>query len=277
MRSGLCAFFAILAIAAGCSSSATYFATDAGADPEGGSLVGSDGGSTSTKRDAGKKDAAVVEEEDEDAGVVVPKDAGKKDTGSKDAAVPLTCSPGSISGFSPTWIPPKALHSSACTVANATLAVDCTFDPNADPTACQAFNNNSANAACISCVFTDSTESSYGAIVMEGQIGGLNLAGCLAALSGNTTSTGCGAKFQAAQQCQVAACTGCPDPNGGAQALADYQQCEDDSLTSVCTSYETASKCSDPLTQPGASAAACADGATFVLRARNLAKLFCTP
>lgn len=267
MRSGLYAFFAILAVAAGCSSSTTYFATDGGANAEGGSIVAGEDGGTTTKKDAGKKDSGVVEEEEEDSGVVT-KDAGKKDS-----AVPLTCSPSSISGFSPTWIPPKTLHSSACTVTNATLAVDCTFDPNADPTACQAFTNNSANAACISCVFTNSTDSSYGPIVMEGDIGNLNLAGCIAALA----SSGCGAKFQAAQQCQAAACTGCPDPNGGPQALANYQQCQDDSLSSVCASYETAAACADPLIQAGGSAAACADGATFVLRARSLAKLFCTP
>lgn len=268
----------MLVVAAGCSSATNFGVLDGGAGDGGSIVAASDGGVTT---DAGKKkdsgrDTGVEEDdagEDQDASVTT-KDAGKKDS----SVVTTTCSPGSITSFSPTWKAPKAIHSTACTAANAQLAVDCAFDPNADPTTCNAFAASTANDACRQCVYSAPTDSTYGPIVIDSNnIGSLNYAGCVAALSGNTTSTGCGAKVQAATQCEVAACSSCADPSASQQALDNYNTCRTDAAAGVCTTYDTAQSCADTLTATGGSAAACVNGSTFVLLARNLAKIFCSP
>lgn len=280
MRSAKTAYsiLAMLVVAAGCSSATNFGVLDGGAADGGGIVATSDGGGTDAgkKKDSGK-DTGVDEDDagsDEDASVTT-KDAGKKDSS---VVVTPTCSPGAITGFSPTWKAPKAIHSSACTAANAQLAVDCAFDPNADPTTCNTFAASTANDACRQCVYSAPTDATYGPIVIDSNnIGSLNYAGCIAALSGNTTSSGCGAKVQAANQCEMAACTSCPDPSATQQALDDYNTCKSDARAGVCTTYDTAQTCADTLTATGGSAAACVNGTTFVLLARNLAKIFCSP
>lgn len=275
MRNVVVSFSSILVLSAGCSSGVTTFFPDGGFLDGGNSIV-IDGKSDGGKKDGGvKKDTGT--EEEEDAGEE-ETDAGKVDSGKKDSSTPPpVCQPESVSGFSPSWKAPKPIHSSACTQANAQMVVDCSFDSSMNQTTCDTFLNNTVNAACVQCVLTDKTATTYGPVIMDGSVGSLNIAGCVAALSGNTMSSGCGAKFQALQQCRDASCANCPDPSSSQQAFDDFQQCGIDAEGTECASYVTASSCIDALIDTGGSANACAAGATFLDNARTIAKIFCAP
>ena len=137
--------------------------------------------------------------------------------------------------------------------------------------------NNTANNGCLQCVFTDKTASQHGPVIIDGSLGRLNIAGCVAALTGQTGSTGCGAKFSKYQQCRDASCSSCADPSSSQQAYDDYQQCTVDSESSYCSTYTNDAACIDSLIAPGGTAEQCAAGSTFLDNARTLAKLFCVP
>lgn len=271
--SGVSSLAVILAFAiGGCTAKASFFPGDGGVSDGGPSSViaAGDGGK--------KKDTGTTSTEEEEEGTDAGKtDGGKKDSGKDGSITTVACTPESISGFSPSWKSPKTLHASSCTAANAEKAVDCMFDPNADQTLCDAFNNDSANQACIQCVYTDKSSATYGPLILEGSFASLNLAGCIARLSNDTTSTSCGAKVQALSQCRDAACASCPDPSVDQTSFDNYQQCQTDSEASECATYANAISCADSLAGPGGVAEQCVSGASFLANARTLAKLFCVP
>jgi hypothetical protein len=156
----------LIAIGAGCSSRATFFATDGGGN-DGGSVVssGSDGGSTK------RKDSS-VEEEEPDATAV-----------KKDASTPPPvdgCEPGSVSSFTPTWKAPATPHSSQCTATQVDTLL-CLFDASANQTTCQTAVDDPANDTCFKCIYTASTAAKLGPVVITGSLGSLNIAGCIAA------------------------------------------------------------------------------------------------
>ncbi len=250
----------LIAIAAGCSSRSTFYLSDGGAD--GGSSITADGGSGT---DGGKrKDSGTVEEED-------------AATTKKDSSAPPVdgCEPGSVSGFTPTWKAPNAPHANKCT-ATQVEALLCLFDANANQTTCQTTVDDPANDTCFKCIYTASTSAKLGPIVITGSLGSLNLAGCIAAAEGNTTSSGCGAKVQAADQCGDEACdANCPVPEGDDAALDARNACVEQAATTVCQSFTTDAECAETLVAAGGTAAVCGSGSTFLDRAIAIAKFFC--
>ncbi|MFO0668493.1 MAG: hypothetical protein U0235_02540 [Polyangiaceae bacterium] len=211
-------------------------------------------------------DGAALDDAAVDAGVV------------DDASSPLACPPGSVAAFTPTWKPPKKLHAGVCSLAEAELTVDCAFDPNAKQSTCDAYFADAGSSACTLCVLTDDFDTTYGPIVMHGAYAALNLGGCIAQTSGDTSATSCGAKVQAISECQEFACTSCPDPSTTSKAMTDYLKCQGAAMSSVCKSFVTAGSCADALIAPDGSAEICASGGnTFLDRARALARLFCAP
>jgi hypothetical protein len=250
-----------IAIAAGCSSRSSFYGSDGGAD--GGSSITADGGSSST--DGGKrKDTGTTEEED----AAIKKDSSVSVDG---------CEPGSVSGFTPTWKAPNAPHANKCT-ATQVEALLCLFDANADQTTCQTVVDDPANDNCFKCIYTASSSAKLGPVVINGSLGSLNIAGCIAAAEGNTTSSGCGAKVQAADQCGGEACdANCPVPEGDDAALDARNACVEQAATTVCQTFTTDAECAEPLLASGGSAAVCASGTNFLDRAIAIAKFFCGP
>lgn len=250
-----------LATAFACSDARTvYLAADAG--PEAGSIKAKTDGGGDTEEDAG----------------VTKRDSGKKPPPDASEPPPPACSPGDVSGFTPQWIPPTTLHQGACSATQITTMLDCFFNASAVQATCDAFEKAPANKACQTCAVTPSTGASLGPIVITtDSLITLNIAGCVARTANQMTSTGCGAKMQAARECASAACaTNCPVPDGDQQALADRNACQTAAQSAGCMTYETASDtCSDPLLQ-GASSA-CANGTTFEDVASSLVTLFCGP
>ncbi len=271
-------FFALFALAAGCSSAAnSYGPGDGGADGATHIVIsgGDDSGTSSKKKDAGK-DAKVTEEEDasvEEDDAAVANDSGTK----KDSSVVTpVCTPGSVTSFTPTWKTPAPLHQNKCTASNVALAVQCVFDATANQTTCQTFTQAAANKPCLDCIFTDpATATAPGPIELDqAGLARLNAAGCISRLTNDLTATSCGAKLSAATQCADYACeANCPGLD--ATSLAARDQCDSDALAGGCSTYDSASACADTVAGPGGQAAACADGNTFMDRATKLATLFC--
>lgn len=251
--------FAVFSLATffACSDSHSGgFPTDAG--PETGSIKAGDGGTSAeggkTKKDSGD----TTTPPDDDSGTTT-----------------TSCSPGSVSSFSPQWTPPAVLHANACSATQITTLLDCLFSSSASQATCDAFNQAAANKSCITCAVTQATAASFGPLIVStDNLVSLNLAGCIARTSNQMTATGCGAKVQASSQCTGAACeANCPVPDGDSQALQARNDCETAAESSVCQTYATDAKCADTLLQ-GASAP-CAQGSTFEDVAKSLVTLFC--
>lgn len=253
----LLAFFGLSTVFACSDARNTGYATDGGATEAGSIKAKSDGGDDpdpTTKVDSGKKKP--------------PADAGNTTTDS--------CAPGSVTGFTPNWTPPAALHQSACSTSQISTLIDCLFNASSSQTTCDAFTQAAGNKSCMTCAMTSETAASYGPMILSADnLITLNLPGCIARTANDVSASGCGAKVQAASQCSSAACEpNCPVPDGDQQALEARNQCQSDAETSVCQSYQTdADTCSQPLLQ-GASSQ-CASGTTFEDVANDLTKIFC--
>jgi len=213
-------------------------------------------------------------------------DGGKTEGGSKtdgpvteDDAGETTCAPGDVSSFAPEWKPPAAIHANKCTNAQAEQAALCVYDQNQDAATCKAFNEATENADCLKCVFTASTGATLGpVIVLPGSLVQLNFNGCVAALTGDVTATGCGAKSQASNQCADAACDqNCPVDSKG-NGLDELNACLKEAGTTACKQFTDAEgTCIDDAVKAGAPAEACNAGSSTEEVAVNLAQIFCGP
>jgi hypothetical protein len=181
------------------------------------------------------------------------------------------CPPGEVSSFSPTWVAPKPASASCSPAAIDQYAKDCLDPQTRSTSACTAFQN--ANKACVACLVTPESSSSYGASILRSNgVISLNVGGCIALLSGDLGATGCGGKYEASRQCSATACDACPIPEGDDAAFQAYLKCLSDAEKTVCKSYAGA-VC--PAPDAGAVAACELDGATFVDNFKKLAPLFC--
>jgi hypothetical protein len=197
-----------------------------------------------------------------DSGAVGIADAGPSDaTATPDA--PLACPPAPIVGFSPQpWSPPAAIHRNACTSQQATTLAGCLMTTAGNTPSCDNFMYSGQNGTCIECGVTSITAAHRGPILDDGQSYWTNPAGCVAALSGDSSTTGCGATLDILVQCEDAACYRCGD--------ADYQACIDAADRGECSAYAYGLTCSS-LYQT-----ACM-GNSVVDEALKLVKLFCMP
>lgn len=189
-----------------------------------------------------------------------------------------TCKPGEITGFSPTWKEPIGLHLGKCSPTQiATLATCVWPDPQRNEATCTAFFADNANAACIACGRTPTTEPKLGAVVSNGASVQVNYPGCIAAVTNDVTAAGCGAKVQAKELCLDFACvSACPTPAGDNAAFQALLKCQDDASKTVCKTFADAAKCADPFLAPGGAATVCAPTVTdFGDRVEHYLQLFC--
>ena len=183
--------------------------------------------STPTTPDGGGPDTSVQDVAQQDKKTI--PDVGQPETGPT-CPTPLT----SIDTSQIQWVPPIT-PSNACTAAQAgQYWADC-YSSTATSAACNGFNN-SANAACLACLATNSSAAMYGATIDYTGVTYANIAGCIAIEMDNTTSTGCGAKYQAAFQCELLACLSvCPVTDQA--SFMQFQTCTQSAATGVCASY----------------------------------------
>ncbi|HSQ65366.1 MAG TPA: hypothetical protein VLM85_19240 [Polyangiaceae bacterium] len=149
---------------------------------------------------------------------------------------PACPTPADVSTFTPPAFVPPAVHKGACTSQQIQdLYVAC-FASSAPATTCQAFQQS--NPGCMACVMTP--PSSPGPMVQQSaSIVTLNVAGCVAIVTSDSSPTGCAARVQANLDCEGAACDAqCPVVD--AQSLQLYEQCTQSAETGGCSTYAQA-------------------------------------
>ncbi|MFO0672480.1 MAG: hypothetical protein U0235_23205 [Polyangiaceae bacterium] len=121
------------------------------------------------------------------------------------------------------WRPPVALHQNVCSEEQMALVINCSFtDPMHATPACQRLFSMPENAACLKCAVSSRSDVSWGALLHDSvsEPPYPNVEGCVAALSGDTSQNGCGAKMIADQDCSSYACRNCDTTRG-----SDYEAC----------------------------------------------------
>lgn len=177
-----------------------------------------------------------------------------------DSGVAGACTPQAATPPAATWIPPHALHRNVCTPQEAAAIVSC-FVQNQN---CDVL----VSSACHQCAVSGDTTGYSSALIIHDQNPSrgpeLNVEGCVAAMSGDPSATGCGPKLVAKYACEAAACSTCADPTSA-------QQCAAQSDTTTCATQNTAAQCAGPYMSQ------CVQGTTDLEVAFNLVKTFCGP
>jgi hypothetical protein len=148
-----------------------------------------------------------------------------------------------VSPFMPhAWAPPTPWFNGACSAMDiSNLDTQCFMSSN-----CNMWLM-STNPTCLACLIPDiladgGTPTAEGALEIANNFGDMmnhligNFGGCMAHFDGDSSATGCGAKFTAYNNCVVAECSSCsdfsmPTANGPfhqclVQAAADPMQCK---------------------------------------------------
>ena len=169
------------------------------------------------------------------------------------AALATPCAPGDASAFAPTFHPPRAKQSGACTSDLIAQFVKCIDDSatSSTPQSCAPFDKATGQAAtCLACLQSKASDPQWGPLVDLPNETLLNVPGCLSLVEGDTTGAGCGGSLQADEECTRAACVGsCPlgssDPTTATQEVQQQSACEAlaNADGGACTSYAVPASC----------------------------------
>lgn len=138
------------------------------------------------------------------------------------------CHPRSVTGFSPTWIPPLGPHAGACDAQQITTFFDDCYGSGGSGPTCDAFVNGPANTACVACLDTPNTASKYGALIDFSGIVYVNLGGCVSLVEPCNQS--CAQAFEAVADCTAASC----DPVSSCTTSSAYSTCETAAQSGTC-------------------------------------------
>lgn len=168
------------------------------------------------------------------------------------------CQPLAVGGPASPWVQPNPVQRHVCSAAEAQVVATC-FTLGGQY--CQ--NLNAVNPACQSCAVTPAASPTYGALVQVDQSSPAqpNITGCVGALTGNPTASGCGAKLESEIECEANACARCADADRGA--------CANQAAATVCAAQRQASSCADQ------ALATCLQGQSAADQAINLVAIFC--
>ena len=170
-----------------------------------------------------------------------------------DAGPTAACAPGSVSAFAPTWHPPRTM-TSACTKAQIDSYLACLTDAQTtlDPATCSEWTSSpsATDQACLTCLLSNETDSSYGPLIQLPTELLINVAGCIALAEGKADGSGCGGALQTDEECQRAACLPTCPTSTSAQAEAEVAcessangLAEDGGSGGVCATYAAAATC----------------------------------
>ena len=175
---------------------------------------------------------------------VVGDDAGPRanpmehradDAGALEAAAPArTCSPGPVT-FQPTaWVPPPTARVAACSPTQIQVLATC-MNNDTVTAACSQFWQAPENDSCIRCANTPEGATVRGPLYDQGAYTYVNYPGCIAAMSGDTSQGGCGARYDRLLSCEDAFCGHC-DVDG-------IDACLDAADKGGCATYAAALDC----------------------------------
>jgi hypothetical protein len=210
--------------------------------------------------------------------VTVTTGTGANDGGTCPAPVNGTCGMGSLSGFTPTWIPPSGYHQGKCTLAEIQTVFDDCWGTNADPIACA----NDQGSGCYACLVTEELGSSaYGPLIatQNDALVNINVAGCLALLE--PCNQACATAIADDFACDNAACeANCPV--NSQTSYNRYVACEAtaDGCKTGCDTYATeATQCTSQIlgAQHPGSICMSANHQAFTDYYAAVAPVFCGP
>ncbi len=191
-------------------------------------------------------------------------------------AAPAICDPQSVAGFKPTWTPPEAWKQNVCTPSQISAFYAACLTPPISETTCKAWVGQ--YATCSACLQTEDTAPTAGAIVWHEHDAywTVNVAGCIAQATGDTSGTGCGGSYAAAIACRQASCNACWQGQGQTTTFQEFATCEEQAGGTTCSSFAQAvpATCGDLTTSP-ASVCMPSSGATAQDAFMQVAPLFC--
>ena len=232
-------------------------------------LVGCSGASASSFPNPNLPEAAAPPSE-------VNGDAGTFGGNLVQEAAAAICDPQSVAGFQPAWTPPEAWKQTVCTATQISGFYAACLTPPIDETTCKAFV--AANTSCSACLQTEDTAPAAGAIVWHEHDAywTVNVAGCLARATGDSTATGCGGSYSAAIACRQASCNACWQGQGTTTTFAEFSMCEQQAGQSTCAAFAQAvpAACGNIAQGPG-SVCMPPSGATAQGAFMQIAPLFC--
>jgi hypothetical protein len=163
--------------------------------------------------------------------------------------------------------PPNAT-ANVCTSQDLAAFYQACVTSGATSSACNAFIASDAGA-CASCLLSRSSDPTWGPVVVLPEQTKLNVAGCVAIVTGDASSTSCAQAISAELGCEGYACDSvCPmNVDGG---LAAYQECALDVAMTTCRNYLEA-EC-DPA---DAGITKCTQKTTGQIGFTNIASVFC--
>lgn len=220
--------------------------------------------------DAGVPDAAPRDA----SGDAMADAAGSADAGTCPPPTVGTCAPANVATFMPQYKPPTGGHQGKCTSAQLDAYFTACDGPSSSRANCAAFRTN--NAACATCLESQESAPSWGPLVFTTNgVVQINIPGCIAILE--PCNETCARAYEAALQCEFAACeTNCPVTTDPA-TLQAFQTCDDTADRCGCSKYAAGSTCAEGLTGPGHPAAICTSAADFQTYFKQVAPVFCGP
>jgi hypothetical protein len=168
-------------------------------------------------------------------------------------------------------VPPLGAHLGRCSPTQVSGFYTACFDTTSTTTTCNAWMQDAANTTCLGCLYTDSTATSYGALIAYSGATFVNEAGCIALAE--PCNEPCAQAISDLTACEDAACgsTFCAD-------LTTYDACRSqaDSCTS-CSGYATATGCASLITgaQHPAEATCNLNATTFQAFYTSIATFMC--
>jgi hypothetical protein len=179
------------------------------------------------------------------------------------------CTPTPLGDWKPTWVPPATPTPGACSPDQLATELElCVATATYDQAACDAFRIDRANTACLSCIFTPTSESTFGAVSVDANnFWQTNLGGCIAEVDGDATPNGCGAKEQAYDDCLS---TVCEASCWVGQPAAVFDSCQARAKAGDCQVYLNAAVCAR-----APKYAECLAYATFPAYFNGISNLFC--
>jgi hypothetical protein len=147
------------------------------------------------------------------------------------------CAPVNIAGYTPSALVPPNTPTLACAAGDLETFYDACIAQNLVGPTCLTFETDAG--VCAQCLLSAVSASSWGPVVVRNGNPTLNVAGCMALVQHDQSSTSCAQLAANEQGCEEYACDNvCPNTIDGGELA--YEQCTEIAASGECRSYVNA-------------------------------------